>query len=280
MTSPPFALLNKKAYGNEGQDSYVRWFQPFADEFWRVLRPTGSLVIDLSGKLGTRAASEVTVRIRAPISLCRRPNKKFHLAQDFYWFNPARLPTPAAWVTIRRVRVKDSINYVWWLSKTPDPKSDNSKVVREYTQGMKRLIETGTYNRGRRPSADVVREGFMKDRGGSIPPNLLCVSNTGNDKPYVEACKKSGRKPHPARFAPDVPGFFIELLTDSGDLVLDPFAGSNVTGYVAESLGRNWIAIDIDKDYLEGSSSRPGLARPSPRSLHDPLVGKSPRPNV
>jgi site-specific DNA-methyltransferase (cytosine-N4-specific) len=123
---------------------------------------------------------------------------------------------------------------------------------------MKRLIETGTYNRGRRPSGHVVREGFMNDRGGAIPPNLLCVSNTGNDKPYVEACKKSGRKPHPARFAPDVPGFFIELLTDSGDLVLDPFAGSNVTGYVAESLGRNWIAIDIDKDYLEGSSARFG----------------------
>ena len=49
VTSPPFALLNKKDYGNESQEDYVRWFQPFADEFWRVLKPTGSLVIDLGG---------------------------------------------------------------------------------------------------------------------------------------------------------------------------------------------------------------------------------------
>ena len=190
------------------------------------------------------------------ISLCRRPTRRFHLAQDFYWYNPARLPTPAAWVTVRRLRAKDSINYVWWLSKTPDPKADNSKVVREYTQGMKRLIETGTYNRGRRPSGHVVREGFVRDRGGAIPPNLLCVSNTGNDREYVGACKARDRKPHPARFAPDIPRFFIEMLTDSGDLVVDPFAGSNITGQVAESLDRRWLAIDLDRDYVEGSAVR------------------------
>jgi site-specific DNA-methyltransferase (cytosine-N4-specific) len=256
VTSPPFALLNKKDYGNEGQDGYVRWFQPFADEFWRVLKPSGSLVIDLGGSWEPGRPVKSLYAFELLISLCRRPNRKFHLAQDFYWYNPARLPTPAAWVTIRRVRVKDSINYVWWLSKTPDPKANNSKVTREYTDGMKRLIETGTYNRGRRPSGHVVREGFTRDRGGAIPPNLLCVSNTGNDKPYLDACKASGRKPHPARFAPEIPRFFIEMLTDSGDIVLDPFAGSNVTGQVAESLNRKWIAVDLDRDYVQGSSVR------------------------
>jgi DNA modification methylase len=256
VTSPPFALLNKKDYGNETQSDYVRWFQPFADEFWRVLKPSGSLVIDLGGSWEPGRPVKSLYAFELLISLCRRPNRKFHLAQDFYWYNPARLPTPAAWVTIRRVRVKDSINYVWWLSKTPEPKADNSKVVREYTSGMKRLIETGTYNRGRRPSGHVVREGFTRDRGGAIPPNLLCVSNTGNDKEYVEACKTHNRKPHPARFAPDIPKFFIEMMTDPGDLVLDPFAGSNVTGQVAESLDRSWLAIDLDRDYLVGSSVR------------------------
>jgi site-specific DNA-methyltransferase (cytosine-N4-specific) len=121
---------------------------------------------------------------------------------------------------------------------------------------MKRLIETGTYNRGRRPSGHVVREGFTRDRGGAIPPNLLCISNTGNDKGYLDACKASGRKAHPARFAPDVPRFFIEMLTGPGDLVVDPFAGSNVTGQVAESLERRWLSIEIDRDYLEGSTAR------------------------
>jgi len=256
VTSPPFALLNQKEYGNQTQDDYVRWFQPFADEFWRVLKPTGSLVIDLGGSWEPGRPVKSLYAFELLISLCRRPNRRFHLAQDFYWYNPARLPTPAAWVTIKRLRAKDSINYLWWLSKTPEPKADNSRVTREYTQGMKRLIETGTYNRGRRPSGHVVREGFTRDRGGAIPPNLLSISNTGNDKAYLDACKETGRKAHPARFAPDVPRFFVEMLTDPGDLVVDPFAGSNVTGQVAESLERRWLAIEIDRDYLEGSAVR------------------------
>lgn len=256
VTSPPFALLNQKDYGNQSQDDYVRWFQPFADEFWRVLKPTGSLVIDLGGSWEPGRPVKSLYAFELLISLCRRPQRRFHLAQDFYWYNPARLPTPAAWVTVRRLRAKDAINTLWWLSKTPDPKADNSRVTREYTQGMKRLIETGTYNRGRRPSGHVVREGFTHDRGGAIPPNLLCISNTGNDKEYVDACREAGRKTHPARFAPDVPRFFIEMLTEPGDLVVDPFAGSNVTGQVAESLGRRWVAIEIDRDYLDGSAVR------------------------
>jgi site-specific DNA-methyltransferase (cytosine-N4-specific) len=256
VTSPPFALLNQKAYGNESQDDYVKWFQPFADEFWNVLKPSGSLVIDLGGSWEPGRPVKSLYAFELLISLCRRPTRRFHLAQDFYWYNPARLPTPAAWVTVRRLRAKDSVNYLWWLAKTPQPKADNSRVQREYTEGMKRLIQTGTYNRGRRPSGHVVREGFTRDRGGAIPPNLLCISNTGNDKKYVEACKRARRKPHPARFAPGVPYFFIEMLTDPGDLVLDPFAGSNVTGQVAESLGRRWLAVEIDRDYLEGSAVR------------------------
>lgn len=256
VTSPPFALLNQKEYGNESQDDYVRWFQPFADEFWRVLKPTGSLVIDLGGSWEPGRPVKSLYAFELLISLCRRPQRRFHLAQDFYWYNPARLPTPAAWVTIRRLRAKDSINYLWWLSKTPEPKANNARVARDYTRAMKRLIETGTYNRGRRPSGHVVREGFTKDRGGSIPPNLLAISNTGNDSAYVNSCKTSGRKPHPARFAPDVPRFFIEMLTDPGDLVIDPFAGSNVTGQVAESLGRRWLSVEIDRNYLEGSGVR------------------------
>lgn len=262
VTSPPFALVHKKDYGNEDQENYVRWFQIFADEFWRVLKPTGSLVIDLGGAWEPGRPVKSLYAFELLISLCRRPRNAFHLAQDFYWYNPARLPTPAAWVTVRRVRVKDAINYVWWLSKTPHPKARNDRVTREYTRGMKRLIETGKYNRGERPSGHVVREGFTRDRGGAIPPNLLCVSNTGNDRAYVEACKAAGRKPHPARFAPDIPRFFIEMLSDPNDLIVDPFAGSNVTGAVAEELGRRWVAIDSDADYIAGSVTRFAALQP------------------
>jgi DNA modification methylase len=266
MTSPPFALQRPKEYGNETQEGYKQWFLPFADEFWRVLKPTGSLVIDLGGAWEGGQPVKSIYQFELLVSLCRRPNRPFVLAQDFYWYNPARLPSPAQWVTVERVRAKDSVNYVWWLSKTPNPKADNRRVLREYTDSMKRLIESGTYNRGRRPSGHVVREGFTEDRGGAIPPNLLAISNTGNDKDYLNSCRERGLRPHPARFPAELPDFFIQFLTEPDDLVLDPFAGSNVTGAVAHRLGRRWLSVDIDDEYLRGSSARFEAPTPKPPS--------------
>jgi DNA modification methylase len=256
MTSPPFALQRPKEYGNESQEDYKSWFMPFADQFWRVLKPTGSLVIDLGGAWERGRPMKSIYAFELLVSLCRRPNRPFVLAQDLYWYNPARLPSPAQWVTIERVRLKDSVNYLWWLAKGANPKADNRRVLQEYTDAMKRLIESGTYNRGRRPSGHVIREGFTEDRGGAIPPNLLAISNTGNDRQYLGICRERGLRAHPARFPADLPDFFIRLLTESGDLVVDPFAGSNVTGAVAESLGRRWLSIDIDEEYLRGSVAR------------------------
>jgi DNA modification methylase len=129
-------------------------------------------------------------------------------------------------------------------------------VLRPYTSSMQRLIDTGAYNRGRRPSGHVVGNGFTKDNGGAIPPNLIEVSNTRWDDPYQEWCRAHAVDPHPARFPRDVPHFFIRFLTDEGDLVLDPFAGSNVTGALAEELGRRWVAFEKERGYLRGSRSR------------------------
>jgi DNA modification methylase len=256
MTSPPFALQRPKEYGNETQENYVAWFSPFADEFWRVLKPSGSLVLDLGGAWEPGQAVKSIYSFELLVSLCRRPQCRYVLAQDFYWYNPARLPSPAAWVTVERTRVKDAVNTIWWLSKGSKPKADNRQVLQEYSEGMKRLIKTGEYNRGRRPSGHVIREGFTQDRGGAIPPNLLAVSNTGNDPAYLASCRKQGLKPHPARFPEEIPSFFVKMLTSPGDLVVDPFAGSNVTGKVSETLGRRWMSVDVEEDYIRGSSAR------------------------
>jgi DNA modification methylase len=252
VTSPPFALQRPKEYGNQSQDAYKDWFLPFADEFWRVLKPTGSLVIDLGGAWEAGQPVKSIYQFELLVSLCRRPKRPFNLAQDFYWYNPARLPSPAQWVTVDRVRAKDSVNYIWWLSKSPNPKADNRRVLREYTDAMKRLIDSGSYNRGKRPSGHVIREGFTEDRGGAIPPNLLAISNTGNDRDYLEACKERDLRAHPA----EIPDFFINFLTEKDDLVIDPFAGSNVTGAVAESLARKWLSVDVDEEYVRGSMAR------------------------
>ena len=97
----------------------------------------------------------------------------FHLAQECFWFNPAKMPMPAEWVTIRRIRVKDAVEYVWWLSKTPWPKANNRAVLRPYSPDMARLNQRGV-RRTTRPSGHNIKPSFGKvDSGGSIPPNML-----------------------------------------------------------------------------------------------------------
>lgn len=251
MTSPPFALNKKKDYGNVDADEYLWWFAPFAKEFWRILKPRGSLVLHIGGSWNKGIPTKGLYHFKLLILLC----EKFHLAQDFYWYNPAKLPTPAEWVTIRRIRVKDAVDPIWWLSKKPYPKADNRRVLRQYSQSMKQLLENG-YKPNLRPSGHNISDKFQRDLGGSIPPNLLEISNTESNSPYLRECRKAGIKPHPARYPSGIPDFFIRFLTKKGDKVLDPFGGSNVTGEVAERLGRKWMCFEIVEDYLKGSLFR------------------------
>ncbi|MEK7784802.1 MAG: DNA methyltransferase, partial [Chloroflexota bacterium] len=108
FTSPPFGLLRKKEYGNVEAEKYVAWFKGFASEFYRILKPSGSLVIDIGGSWIPGQPTRSLYHFELLIMLCREV--EFHLAQEFYWWNPAKLPTPAEWVNVRRVRVKDAIN--------------------------------------------------------------------------------------------------------------------------------------------------------------------------
>jgi DNA modification methylase len=264
LTSPPFALTYPKKYGNHPEDQYVGWFEQFATEFKRVLRDDGSLVIDLGGAWLSGKPTRSLYQYRLLINLVDK--HEFHLAEDFYWFNRAKLPGPRQWVNIDRVRVKDAVNTIWWLSRTPNPKADNRRVLRPYSKDMLRLIERGTYNDGERPSEHKIGKTWNRNLGGSIPPNviealqgpnnMLDFGNNANSEAYHAFCRTNKLKRHPARFPRQVPDFFIRFLTEEGDTVLDPFGGSNVTGAVAEDLGRKWIACDLDRDYIIGSLGR------------------------
>jgi site-specific DNA-methyltransferase (cytosine-N4-specific) len=132
LTSPPFALTSKKEYGNESSDDYVKWFMKFAKEFKRILRNDGSLVIDLGGAYLPGHPVRSLYQYELLLHLCK--DLKFFLAQEFFHYNPARLPAPAEWVNVRRIRVKDSVNVVWWLSKTEYPKANNRNVLRDLTR--------------------------------------------------------------------------------------------------------------------------------------------------
>jgi site-specific DNA-methyltransferase (cytosine-N4-specific) len=259
LTSPPFALKRKKEYGNEDEDKYVEWFMDFARHFYRILAPNGSFVLDLGGSYMPGFPVRSIYQFELLVRLVRETG--FYLAQEFYHYNPARLPAPAEWVNVRRIRVKDSVNVVWWLSKSQSPKADNRKVLKPYSESMKSLFKNG-YKAKLRPSGHDISDKFSRDNGGAIPPNLLELANTDSNSSYQKLCRESGLKVHPARFPPAFAEFFIKFLTSERDLVFDPFAGSNTTGLVAESLGRHWIASELSEEYLRGS-----LFRFDPRTL-------------
>lgn len=263
MTSPPYALHFKKEYGNVDKDSYIDWFLGFAKQFKRVLTEDGSFVLNIGGSYNQGSPTRSIYHYKLLIALVEEIG--FNLAQECFWYNPAKMPVPAEWVTVRRVRIKDSVEYVWWLSKNPFPKANNRHVLRPYSADMIRLNKKGV-KETIRPSGHNIRSGFDKiSSGGSIPPNVIedtesmlkFGNNSANDQ-YTKRCKEAGIKIHPARFPSALPEFFIKLLTDKNDLIYDPFGGSNTTGAVAERLERRWLVSENVEEYLQASKFRFG----------------------
>ena len=256
VTSPPFALQRKKEYGNREQHEYVDWLAEFARIIYRILKPDGSFVLDLGGAYQKGAPTRSLYNFRIPIHFCDALG--YYLAEDFYWHNPAKLPGPIEWVNKRKIRTKDSVNTVWWFSKTKYPKADVSKVLVDYGTRMKRLLEDPDkfYSPKKRPSGHDIGSGFGKAGKGAIPSNLLQIPNTESNGAYIAACRTLGVNCHPARFPAKLPEFFIRFLTEPGDLVVDAFSGSNVTGWVAESEGRNWASFDTEVEYVATSAFR------------------------
>jgi site-specific DNA-methyltransferase (cytosine-N4-specific) len=249
VTSPPFALLRKKSYGNEDQSAYVTWLAEFGQAAQRVLKDTGSFVLDLGGAYQRGVPVRSLYPYRVLLTFC--DDIGYHLAEEFYWHNPSKLPSPIEWVNKRKIRAKDSVNNVFWFSKTAWPKADITKVRQPYSERMRRLLKdpAAYYDPKDRPSGHDISSRFGNDNGGSLPSNLLSISNSGSSSRFQKVCKNLGESVHPARFPSGLPQFFIRMLTDPGDVVLDIFSGSNTTGEIAEAEGRRWLSFELDRDY-------------------------------
>lgn len=269
FTSPPFPLQREKKYGNRTGDDFARWLASFAQPLTEFLTPDGSIVLELGNGWNPGLPTVSTAGLKALLAFQEAAG--LHLCQEFVCFNPARLPTPVEWVAVHRVRVKDAFTRVWWLSPTPHPKADNRRVLTEYSESMRRLLRKGTYTGGKRPSEHRIgAESFLADNGGAIPPNVvvppgsdqdhvqavLPIPNTTSRHPYHQACRELGLARHPAVMPDQLVEFFVRFLTDAGDVVFDPFAGSNTTGAIAESLGRKWLGVEANADYAETSRVR------------------------
>jgi DNA methylase len=255
FTSPPFPLNRKKRYGNKVGEEYIEWLAGFAEPMADLLTDDGSIVLELGNAWEPGRPVMSTLALRALLSFAEAA--ELNLCQQFVCHNPARLPTPAQWVNIDRIRVKDAFTHVWWFSPTDRPKADNRAVLTSYSDSMRKLLKKQDYNSGLRPSQHKISEtSFLADNGGAIPPNVLTYSNTMSTDSYRKYCTENEIPLHPARMPVGLVDFFIRFLTDPGDLVLDPFAGSNTTGATAEGLDRRWVAIEPNTDYIRGSRGR------------------------
>ena len=256
MTSPPFALQREKTYGNVEQEAYVNWLFVFCEQVYRVIKPHGSFVIDLGGAYQSKRPVRSLHNYRILIKLCDELD--FRLAEEFFWYNPSKLPSPIEWVNKRKIRAKDSVNTIWWLSKTDHPKANVSNVLVPYSERMKKLLKNPEkyYQPKERPSGHDIGTAFATNNGGAIPSNLLQIPNTESSSRYIQLCKAVNVPSHPARFPQKIPLFFINFLTEPGDIVLDIFAGSNTTGAAAESVNRRWIAFEQNLSYLSASVFR------------------------
>jgi len=256
MTSPPFALLRKKEYGNEDQSNYVEWLAQFGALVKQKLKTDGSFVVDIGGAYMKGSPTRSLYNFRVAIKFV--DDLGFFLAEEFYWFNPAKLPSPIEWVNKRKIRAKDSVNNLWWFSKTEFPKADVTKVLSPYSERMKKLIKNPSafYKPAKRPSGHDIGSTFGKDNGGAIPSNLISISNTESNSQYVSYSKIVGLNSHPARFPSKLPQFFIDFLTEEGDIVVDIFGGSNTTGEVAEKSNRHWLSFELNMDYVASSAFR------------------------
>ncbi len=276
VTSPPFALQRKKAYGNEEQENYVDWLCQFARLVYRKLRENGSFVIDIGGAYEKGEPSYSLYQFRVLIKMVDEIG--FKLAQPFYWHNPSALPSPIEWVNKRKLRAKTSVNTIWWLCKNPKMcKADVRNVLTPYSSRMQNLIDhPENYIKGdsvERPSGHVLTiSSWSKDNGGAIPPNMLQFPNSESNSQYLRHCKKCGIKSHPARFPRALPEFFIKFLTDEGDLVVDIFGGSNTTGMTAEELKRRWISFELSQEYVASSSFRFANSEEDAKRYYDELM--------
>jgi DNA modification methylase len=255
FTSPPFPLNRKKRYGNLVGAKYLEWLRGFAPLLRDYLTADGSIVIEVGNAWESGSPTMSTLPIEALLAF--KEAGKFHLCQEFICHNPARLPGPAQWVNIERCRVKDSFTRLWWLSPTPRPRATNRNVLVEYSDSMKLLLKRKRYNSGMRPSEHSIgTDSFLTSNGGAIPSNVLTIANTASNDPFSVRCRELGLKKHPARMPDKLVEFFLSFLTEPGEIVLDPFAGSNTTGHVAERLGRRWIGIEASEEYARLSRHR------------------------
>lgn len=254
LTSPPYPLVRKKEYQKSDTQNYLQWLTSLASGWKDKLKDDGSLLLNLSDCWNKKEPTINLYQERLLLELVDELG--YHLIQRLYWHSPTKIPS-SHWVTIKKYRLNNSVEHLFWLAKNPEPKARVERVLKPYGASMQRSLAAGGDRRTERPSTHGgTQNGFSQDRGGAIPFTLQSWTHAASQGDYFNFCRTHELPIHPARFPKELPEFCIKLLTDPGDQVYDPFSGSNTTGKACEDLQRKWISSERSLTYLQGSLGR------------------------
>ena len=260
LTSPPYPLKRPRAYGNAPTSEYVDWLCSAIEPILKNLQRGGSICLNLGNDVfisGTPARSTYLERL----VIAFEDRFGLYKMDMIPWVNPCKPPGPMQWASKTRQQLNAGWEPIYWF--TNDPKhcqSNNNRILEPHSEAHLAFVKKGGMKQ-RRVNSDgayYLKEGaYSKVTEGKIPRNVISLShNCADQRQYKIAARSAGLQAHGAAFPVALAEKLISFLTEKGDLVVDPFAGSNTTGKAAEKLGRRWIASDIVYEYVVGSALR------------------------
>lgn len=233
VTSPPYADRRKNTYGGISTEEYVEWFLPVSEQLLRVLKPTGTFILNIKEKAENGERSTYVLEL---ILALRKQGWLW--TEEFIWHK--KNSYPGKWPN----RFRDSWERVLQFNKTRDFNMYQDAVmvpVGNWANGRLKNLSATDKTRDNSRSGS----GFGKNISNWLERDMVYPNNVLQ---FATVCNN---KNHSAAFPKELPEWFIKLFTQANDWVLDPFLGSGTTSEVSQRMGRNSIGIDIMPEYIE-----------------------------
>jgi len=252
FTSPPYADQRKRTYGGVRPDEYVNWFLPKAEQFLRVLKPTGTFILNIKERVVKGERHTYVIEL-----ILRMREQGWLWTEEFVWHKkncyPGKWPNRFrdAWERLLQFNKRRKFNMYQEAVMIP---------VGDWAQD--RLANLSETDKVRDESK--VESGFGKNISNWLGRDMVYPTNV------VHMATECSNRGHSAAFPVDLPTWFIKLFTVEGNVVLDPFIGSGTTAVAAKQLGREYVGIDIGEEYCQIAEQR--VMRVQPRLFEEPGI--------